>query len=327
LKNLYLDYPSECGDLYKYSPSFALLFAPFALLPDLPGLILWNLLNALVLFFAIKSLPGFEKNTKSYMLWFVLIETMTSMQNSQSNGLIAGLLIFAFVFLERDKYALGTLFIALTAFIKIFGIVAFVFFLIYPNKARFFLYSVLWVIVLTILPLIVVPFDQLKFLYISWGNLLAADHSISYGFSLMGWLNTWFGFELNKNLIVLSGIILFLLPLVRYNWYKELKFRLLFLASILIWIVIFNHKAESPTFVIAMSGMAIWFFSRKITPVVLIFILLAFVFGSLTTTDIFPSSVRHTYFYPYVVKAVPSILVWFFLSYELLFGFGKKQIA
>ena len=326
LKDLYIHYPSECGDLYKYSPSFPLLFAPFALLPDLPGLIFWNLLNGLVLFFAIKSLPGFERNTKSYMLWFVIIETMTSMQNNQSNGLIAGLLIFSFVFLEKDKYALGTLFIVLTAFIKLFGIVAFVFFIFYPKKIRFFIFSVLWVLLLVVLPVIVISFEQLEILYRSWGKLLAADHSISYGFSLMGWLNTWFGLEINKNMAVLVGAILFMLPLIRFKYYNELRYRLLFLASILIWIVIFNHKAESPTFVIAMSGLAIWFFLRKITPAVLVFILLAFVFGSLTTTDIFPYFIRQNYLYPYVVKALPSILIWFILSYELLFFSAHEQI-
>jgi len=324
LKDLYCAYPSECGDLFKYSPAFALFFAPFAVMPDYLGLSLFNILNALVLFIAIKSLPGFSNNKKAYMLWFVLIEMMTSMQNSQTNALIAGLLILAFVFLEKDKIALGTLFIVLTVFIKLFGIVAFVLFLFYPKKIKFILYSALWTVLLTFIPLIVLPFDQFIFLYKSWGNLLANDHSASIGFSVMGWLYTWFGLNLNKTVIALIGAVLFMIPFIRFKQYQNYSFRLAGLASILIWIIIFNHRAESPTFVISMAGIAIWLFSKEFSLTNKIFIFTALIFTSLTTTDLFPAFIRHDYLYPFVVKAVPSILVWFWIIYEMAF---KKELS
>src|SRR5690242_19112241 len=44
--DLYTWYPTEHADLYKYSPTFALLFAPFAFLPLLPAMLLWNAVNA-----------------------------------------------------------------------------------------------------------------------------------------------------------------------------------------------------------------------------------------------------------------------------------------
>lgn len=47
--NLYKSYPEEHWDLFKYSPAFALFMSGFAVFPDLPGLILWNLLNILVI--------------------------------------------------------------------------------------------------------------------------------------------------------------------------------------------------------------------------------------------------------------------------------------
>ncbi len=49
-KDLFAFYPNEYYDLYKYTPTFALLMAPFAYLPNLAGLILWNILNAFMLF-------------------------------------------------------------------------------------------------------------------------------------------------------------------------------------------------------------------------------------------------------------------------------------
>src|SRR5436190_462027 len=56
-KNLYQPYPAEQWDYYKYSPSFSLLMAPLANMPDAAGLFTWNLLNVLLLFFALWKLP------------------------------------------------------------------------------------------------------------------------------------------------------------------------------------------------------------------------------------------------------------------------------
>src|SRR4030095_11803055 len=112
---------------------------PLAWLPDLPGLIMWNLLNALTLFFAIRWLPVSDKKIKLAVWWFVIVELVTSLQNSQSNALIAGLLILSFCFLERRQIMWGTLMISLTVFIKIFGLVAFSLFFLYTDRRKFFL--------------------------------------------------------------------------------------------------------------------------------------------------------------------------------------------
>ena len=46
--DLYQEYPQFYYDTFKYSPAFALLFAPMSLLPDYIGPIIWNLLNETV---------------------------------------------------------------------------------------------------------------------------------------------------------------------------------------------------------------------------------------------------------------------------------------
>jgi len=319
-KDLYILYPNEHWDYYKYSPSFALLFAPFTLLPDYFGLILWNLLNAFVLFFAIYSFPKINDRSKQYILIFMLIELMTSMQNSQSNGLIAGLIILSFALLENEKYFLATLFLVFCVYIKLFGIVAFSLLLLYPKKTKVIGYSAFWVLIIGILPYFVISFHQLTFLYSSWIGLLKADHSISYGYSVMGWLKTWFGADFPKMYVVLAGAVLFCIPLFRVKLYKEFSFRALLLSSILIWIVIFNHKAESPTFIIAISGCAFWYFPRVRTIENLILIILVFIFTSLSPTDIFPREIRIGIFQHYAIKAVPCILIWLKLIYEMIFG-------
>ena len=97
------------------------------------------------------------------------------------------------------------------------------------------------------------------------------------------------------------------------------------LASILIWTVIFNHKAESPTFIIAICGIAIWYFSKQRNWPDTILVITAFIFTSMSVTDIFPPFVRNHYFIPFVIKVAPCIFIWIKIMYELLFEDYNKQ--
>jgi hypothetical protein len=318
-QDLYTLYLPEHFDYYKYSPTFALFMAPLAVLPDFMGLFLWNLLNVVPLFLAIRYFPNINETTKKYILWFVVLELITSLQNSQSNGLVAGLLILAFLLLERNQFFWGILLIVFSAYIKIFGIVGLALLLVYPNKIRNSLYTLFWGILLFLLPLIVVSPHQLQFLYSSWKNLLSFDASQSVGLSVGGWLQTWFNVNLPKSYILVPGIILFCIPLLRIKFYKDFYFRVLLLSSVLLWIVIFNHKAESPTFIIAICGVALWYFPQARKTENLVLLIVALIFTMLSPTDLFPPFVRNNFFKPYVIKAVPCILIWLKLMYDMMF--------
>ena len=314
-KDLYTAHRDVQFDLYKYSPTFALAMAPMAVLPDWLGLMVWNALNAFVLLFALMKIPMHNSKARWLMMGFVLLELVTSIQNAQSNALIAGLIIWAWHFLEKGKNGWAALMIVLTVYIKIFGVFAFVLFLFYPNKWRSFLASAWWSLILLVLPLIAVSLEQLTFLYQSWWHLLQNDHSISYGLSMAGWLHSWFGFE-GKTLIISIGLVLFVLPLIQVKRYTEPFFKLLYLSMVLVWIVIFNHKAESPTFVIAASGVAIWYFVQEKNKVNMILMILALFFTLLAPTDIYPRAWRNEFFTPYVIKALPIIAIWVKMNFD-----------
>jgi hypothetical protein len=319
-KDLYILYLEEQWDLFKYSPAFALLFGLFAYLPDPLGLTLWAVLNATVLFYSVYYLPHIDKRTKGIILIFVFSETLTTLQNEQSNALIAGLLIFTFGFLERRKYWLASFCIVSTIFIKLFGIVGLALYLLYPGKVKLTYTTLLWTAVFILLPLLVVDQQQFVLLYKSWANMLSNDHSISDGLSVIGWLKTWFNWQVNKTYVSLVGVALFCIPLLRLKAYDNYQYRILILASILIWVVIFNHRAESPTFIIAISGVALWYFSQEQSKVNLFLLILALIFTGLSSTDLFPKFVRDQYVWPYVLKAVPCILVWGKILYDLMAG-------
>lgn len=319
-QDIYQLFLHEHQDLFKYSPTFALLMGVISPLPNFIGLLIWNGLNIGVFFYAFWKIPFSNKNYRYFAFLFILIELITSTQNSQSNALIAGLIILAYLALEKNKVAIAALLVVSTVFIKIFGIVALVMFLFYPNKIKSGLYVFLWTILLAVLPLIVVPYEQLIFLYKSWLNLLQNDHSTLMKFSVMGILQSWFGVSANyKSIVLFIGMIMFCIPLIRFKTYAIPRYKLLFLASVLIWVIIFNHMAESATFIIAVVGVAIWFFT-KTSPSKLDYVLLisTFILTSLSPTDIFPASVRNNFFIPYTIKVLPCILVWIKINYELL---------
>ncbi len=316
--NLYTHHPEQYYDLYKYPPVFALFFGIFAWIPVWLGLIWWNILNTVVLFSAIISIKRFTEQQRAFALLFVVVELMTNMQNSQSNALIAGLMIWVYNSLENGRVGRAALFVALATFIKPFGMVAAALFLFYPKKAKFCFSLIGWSVLLAMVPVVVTQPAILQLQYKSWLAMLQADHAGSIGMSVAGWLESWFGFTPNKTAITLGGVVVFCLAYLNQKVWKVQRFKLLMLASALLWVVIFNHKAESPTFIIAVAGVAIWYYAQPKSTINLILLLLVFVFTCLSPTDIFPPDTRTNFVTPYQLKVLPCILVWLKIVYDQL---------
>lgn len=317
-QDLYVKYPDEHWDLYKYTPTFSVFFGAFAFLPDWLGLNLWNLLNALVLLFAIYYLPRKSLKEKVLIVFVVLIELVTALQNEQSNALMAGMIVLSFGLLERKHYFFASFFLVFTVFIKLFGLVGFALLLLYPEKRKFVQYAFGWFVLFLLIPLIFISPTAYIQIYESFWHMLQADHMGSAGLSVMSWLQIWFGLAASQNLIVVLGVSLFLVPLARIKAYQHKAFRLLLLSSILLWVVIFNHKAESPTFIIAMTGVALWFVSSKRSKTDIAVLLSAILFTSLSPSDLFPANFRESFLIPYVIKAVPCILIWSMIIFRML---------
>lgn len=315
-KDLYAAHPSDHWDLYKYSPSFATFFGLFAWLPDWAGLTLWNLLNVIVFLLAIYTLPGLETRAKVLILLCASVEAMTSLQNSQSNLLMAGLLIMGFSQFEKGRNHIAVLMIVLTFFIKLFGIAALILMIFYPDKRKTMLAASGWFLLILLLPLPITGIGPLIESYRHYLMMLQDDQSVSYGISVMGIIKSWFGLEVHKNLMVLAGFLVLCSPLALLKKYKSYSFRIWFFASLLLWMVLFNHKAESPTFIIAIAGVMLWFFSQPFKWENLVLLVLVLVFSSLSPTDLFPSGIRDNFIDRYAIKAVPCLLVWIRIIFD-----------
>ncbi len=322
LANPYAGIPDGPWDLFKYSPAFALAMAPFSILPDWLGLPLWNLLNALPLLYALLHLPVLTPSQRVFCSWFILPELIISMQNSQSNGLTAAAILLAFLAFEQQRPIRAAGWVAASAFIKIFGIFAAVPGWLYPQRWTFAGGLLMWSVGLLFVPLLLMSPFHLVQVYAWWGRLLWADQAISVGLSVQGWLQIWFNWEPSKTLITLAGLSIFVASVLAAGRAAQRApyYRILAWASLLLWVVIFNHKAESPTYIIALCGVALWYGSSEKKTWEKVLCWTAFVLASLSPTDIFPRAVREHFVQPYVLKAVPCIAIWLVISWRLFQG-------
>jgi hypothetical protein len=136
----------------------------------------------------------------------------------------------------------------------------------------------------------------------------------------MGVLHAWLGWDPPKGAVLAAGALAMALPLaLRRDRHGEPAFRALTLAALLLWAVVFNHKAEGPTFIIAMAGVAVWWGAEERRGRAdLALVALAFVFVSLAPTEVFPRAFRAGVVPRYAVKALPCIAIWLRCVAELL---------
>ena len=308
--------PSERHlDFFKYSPTFALLFAPFAVLPFWLGVLLWNALNAGALYYAMGRILGRDEAFAARLL--VLFDTIGAMQNVQSNALVAGMMIFACTDLDRRRELRGAAVIAIATAIKLFPIVAATYAIFRQHRLpRFTVYSIAAAMLLVAAPVLVISRAELTEQYISWGAIQRVD-SLDRGYSVMQQLQLWLGLGWPNWPVQLLGIVVLLAPLARYALWGQARFRLLFLASLLMFCVLFNHKSESPTFVVALSGIAIWFAVMDRTAWTWTVLVVVVIGTVLSSSDAMPQPLQQGFFEPYRLKILPVVLVWVLTQVEL----------
>ena len=322
-KSIYGLYPELYEDNYKYSPTFAWLMAPFYYMPNLLGTILWNLLNTLVLLAGVWLYLSDEKDPATQRrdaLLIILLEALITAQNLQSNNLIVGAILLGLYFLRNGRVWQAAFFFVLCGFFKFYGVAAAGFFLFYPKKPQFILAMVVWTALLAIAPATLIPMENLLAEYQEWFNVVV-ESKLGLQVSVMGIAQMWFGMaktDENYRVIEAIGATLFLLPFLRFGLWKDRLFQRRMIAYFFLFIIVFNKMAESPTYVMAVTGVALWWVTLSNRTQLDRFLLaLVIVFTSLSPTDIFPHAVKREFFHPYNIKAIGCILVWARVQYQL----------
>ncbi|MFL5619411.1 MAG: glycosyltransferase family 87 protein [Gemmatimonadaceae bacterium] len=316
--DLYAAYPAEHFDIYKYSPTFALLFAPFAYVPFAPAMLLWNALNAGALFVALGLVLPRRAATLARSI--VFLDMLGSLQNAQSNALVAALIVFTFAAYERHHTALGSLAAITGTYIKLFPLAGLSFAIFHPRKPRVAIAVVAGMLLFAVLPLLVTSPDRLLAQYASWRAIEATD-SLHRGYTVMQMIEQVTRAGLPNWPIQLAGVLILVAPVVVQRWRRhDWDLRRLYLCSVLVFCLIFNHQAESPTFVVAITGAAIWFATIQ-RPSRWEWALLGFiaVFTILASSDLMPRTIQRDFFDPYRFKTVPLIVLWSELQRRLWF--------
>ena len=315
-RDLYAPHAEQHLDFYKYSPTFALLFAPFAYLPFALSFLCWTLLNGLLLWYAItRLLPGRPATVALLLLY---LEVLLTLQYGQSNALVAALMILAFIALERGQQFGAAASITLGAAVKLFPLAGLSLAALYPRRASFAAIFVGVLAVAVALPLLVSTPDTLLAQYHSWRAIEAKD-ALGRGYSMMHYLHAWLGADWPNWPVQIAGTLLLLMPLaVRWDRREDVDFRRLFLCSLLVYAVLFNHASEPPTFIVAYAGITIWYVSSPRSRLRTAVMALTLLVMLLADVDLFPPWLKRDVLVPYRIRGIPTLIAWFVMQWELL---------
>lgn len=321
--SLYAPYP-EYWDTNHYGPFFSLVIAPFAVFPVQWGLLFWLVSLSLFLYIAIRKLP-FPDKKRIFIYWFCAHELLTALFMSQFNIAIAAIIIATFYCIEKEKDIWAAFFIMLGTFVKLYGIVGLAFFFFSKHKRKFILSLIGWALVMFVAPMAISSPEYIISQYREWYESLSDKNmenlfSEKQNVSLLGMVRKISQCATYSDIwIILGGLITIGLPYLRIRQYAHKAFRYTLLASVLLFVVLFSTGSESSTYIIAFIGVAIWYVAApwKRSKLDIALMVFAFILTSMSPSDLFPKYLRVHYVFPYALKALPCVIIWFKLIYEM----------
>lgn len=331
-QNLYVPYAQHYHDVNHYGPFFSVLMAPFAMLPDIAGGLLWSVCMAMALYMGVHSLR-LNREYKILLLLLCTIEILNSIGSNQFNPSIAGFMLLTFAFVERRLDFVAPLWVLIGFYVKLYSVVGLLFFFFSHNKLRFIAGSIFWSIALFILPMMLSSPSFILQSYVDWFESLVSKNASNIGstsqdISLMGFFRRSLGLTISNYWFYAISIPLVLAPLLRFSQYRFKNFRITMLSSLLMFIVLFSTGSEHSTYIICITGIFLWLiiqpevFTKR--NLVIIFLLL-FVTG-LAPTDAFFVPVRE-FVNKHALKAFPCAIVWFLVMSDLLFkDFSQEAV-
>ena len=320
---LYIIYPED-GNYFLYGPLFTVLMAPLAVLPYQLGRLLWMLIITVVPFWSIRK-TCFTRYQQVFILWFVAAEAYLCTLDSESNSLILAILIFSFYLIDKEEDRWAALLIALGTTTKLFGIVGLAFLPFSRHKLKLIGWTAAWTAILLVLPMLVFGVDYIAQQYLAWYDVLVHKNELNQfaagqNVSLLGIVRKVSQCATYSDLwLMIPGMVLFALPYLRFKQYQHAAFRQTILASVLMFIILFATSSENYGYIIAMTGVAIWYtaapWKRSKWDVALMVV--AFIFTTMSSSDLFYKPLWREVIKPYSLKALPVTIIWLKLTYEL----------
>lgn len=321
---LFAPYPSEYFDVNHYGPVFSLVIAPFAVMPTWMGMLFWLVVLTLCLYLSVRH-NLFTSFQQLFIYWFCIHELLNGVQMQQFNIAITAIILSSYYLISKEKDFWAAFLIMLGTFVKFYGIMGLAFFFFSRHKVKFIMSLILWAFVMFVAPMVLAAPDYVISQYGDWytsilekndANLFALGQNIS----LLGIVRKGTGCATYSDLwLIIPGLIAFALPYLRLKQYPNEAFRQTLLASVLMFTVLFSTGSENSSYIIAVVGVAIWFTAApwKRSKWDIALMVYVFLFCTMAHSDLVPRFLRESYIKPYALKALPVVLVWLKLCYEI----------
>jgi hypothetical protein len=307
-------YVLRSADYYKYSPTFAVLFLPFASVPAWIGASLWSLTNFAVAFAGIgRAVQDDTERRLALLVAFVGILLCTD--GDQSNLLVGGATLLALDAFERGHTSAGSSLIAGAGLIKIFPFGAIAFALFSSRRWRSIVGLAIATIFLAALPALACGPRTLLSEYASWKALLTRD-SGNHGWSVMTVVQDTLRWRWPSAYLQVGAALVQAAPLAfAGRSAADVSWRRTFACSLLCFFVLFNHRTEYASFVLSAMGTAIWWATTPASPTktaLAVLVLLApgpfFAWSDPSVTGFFSFVAAHRMFHP--LRVLPLLFAW-----------------
>lgn len=304
----------EGGDLFKYSPLFAVLYRPLSALPEKAEVLLWALLNIVVFWWALSlwagaSLSWSLKKNRVILVFAILasMELDISLRYQQFNACLAGLVLIGLhLFREKRLFSAGVL-LAIVTNLKVLPVL-FAFALLRPFRLRFFMGLLTGAIFALVLPAFILGFESNLRLHEAWIRLLLNDlHSpglldvqslcIRWGWPMVG-------------TVLKGGVALVTLGLIFGSRRPSLTWFFSFGMSALL---LLSPRTESPTFVLmapayVLLALELFSWPRRIPWLIALGVIA--VITTLVYTDLWPNFVWSPAGTGYASKTTGAFMLW-----------------
>jgi len=321
---LYEPYPESYFDVNHYGPLFSLVIGPFAIPPTWLGMLLWLVALTLLLWVSVRH-SMFTPYQQIFIYWFCAHELLNAIQMQQFNIAIAAIILLSYYFISREKDFWAAFVIMLGTLVKLYGIVGLAFFFFSRHKGRLVGSLAFWAVVLFVAPMAISSPEYIVGQYQDWIACLGEKNgenimSQAQNISLLGLFRKISGDMTYSDLwLIIPGLVAFALPYLRLSQYRHEAFRQTLLASVLMFTVLFSTGSENSGYIIAVVGVVIWYtaapWQRSRWDVALM--VYVFFFCTMAHSDLVPRFLRDEWIRPYGLKALPVVIVWLKLCYEM----------
>jgi hypothetical protein len=323
-------YVRRAQDYFKYSPTFALLFEPIAALPPWLSAVVWSALNFGVAWAGLWAFVDDPKKRERAVL-FALVGVVIATDGDQSNLLVLGVSLLALRALSEGRGNVFAALLAVGAAIKLFPLLCALAILLYPRKLANAARLAVAGAVLLVLPLLVTSLHALVRDYASWHALLSWDHD-NTGWSVMSLLQKGAGVTASNGSLQVMCLLALALPLVpALRFGVDAAFKRTFVASVLVFSVIANHRAEYATYVIFAGAVAAWWSVAKVNVARTTLVILAFVCVGpfFTRANEVPTGIlsvlgAHRLFHP--LRVLPPLCCWLWMQRDLYAHFIRVTV-